>query len=155
HRISDPNIAAELLTGHEDISAAVRRLTEGARRQVRAFDRPPYVERPGSNLENQRRRLRTGIAHRVIYDPAAVAWPGRFHGDILPRIRAGEQARVLAELPLKLVISDDRSAIIPFSLAPGGHAAAYLIHRSPMLVALEALFEVEWERATPLRDTRS
>lgn len=154
HRISDPNIAVELLTSHEDISAAVRRLTEGARRQLRAFDLPPYVDRPGSNLETQRQRQRTGIAHRVIYDRAAVAWPGRLQDDILPSIRGGEQARVLAELPLKLVISDDRCAIIPFSLAPGGHSAAYLIQRSPMLVALETLFEIEWERATPLQDTR-
>ncbi|GGJ51257.1 TrmB family transcriptional regulator [Streptomyces brasiliensis] len=153
HRISDPNIAVELLTSHEDISAAVQRLTDDARHQIRAFDRPPYIDRPGSNLETQRRRQRTGVAHRVIYDRAAVAWPGRLRNDILPSIRVGEQARVLTELPLKLVVVDDRWAIIPFSLAPGGHSAAYLIHRSPMLTALEALFEAEWERATPLRDT--
>ena len=152
-RISDPDIAVELLTDREDISTAVHRLTEGARREVRAFDRPPYVDRPGSNLQTQLERQRTGVAHRVIYDRAAVSWPGRLENDILPSVRTGERARVRAELPLKLVISDDRSAIIPFSLAPGGHSAAYLIHRSPMLSALEALFEAEWARAAPLRDT--
>jgi sugar-specific transcriptional regulator TrmB len=153
HRISDPDIAVELLTDRDDISAAVHRLTEGARRQVRAFDRPPYVDRPGSNLQSQVERQRTGVVHRVIYDRATVAWPGRLNDDILPSVRTGEQARVRAELPLKLVISDDRTAVIPFSLAPGGHSAAYLIHRSPMLAALEALFEAEWERAMPWRDT--
>ncbi|MBY8881278.1 helix-turn-helix domain-containing protein [Actinacidiphila acidipaludis] len=152
-RISDPDIAVELLTDREDISAAVRRLTEGARREVRAFDRPPYVDRPGSNLQTQVERQRTGVVHRVIYDRAAVAWPGRLEHDILPSVRTGEQARVRADLPLKLVVSDDRSAIIPFSLAPGGHSAAYLIHRSPMLSALEALFEAEWARAVPLQDS--
>ncbi|SEP08047.1 helix-turn-helix domain-containing protein [Actinacidiphila rubida] len=151
-RISDPDIAVELLTDREDISAAVRRLTDGAQREVRAFDRPPYVDRPGSNLQTQVERQRTGVVHRVVYDRAAVAWPGRLEDDILPSVRTGEQARVRAELPLKLVLSDDRSAIIPFSLAPRGHSAAYLIHRSPMLSALEALFEAEWERAVPLRD---
>ncbi|MEV7322037.1 helix-turn-helix domain-containing protein [Streptomyces sp. NPDC093970] len=153
HRISDPSIAVELLTGHEDINSAFRRLTGSARQQVRAFDRPPYVNRPGSDLENQRRRQHTGVAHRVVYDRAAVAWPGRLRDDILPSVRTGEEARVRAELPLKLVIADDRSAIIPFSLATGGHSVAYLVHRSPILAALEALFEAEWERATPLRDT--
>ncbi|MQY40156.1 hypothetical protein SRB17_81860 [Streptomyces sp. RB17] len=153
-RISDPNIAVELITGHEDISAAVSRLTASARRQLRAFDRPPYVERPGSNLENQRRRQHAGVGHRVIYDRAAVAWPGRLRDDILPSIRIGEDARVREKLPLKLVIADDRWAVIPFSLATGGHSVAYLVHRSPMLTALEALFEAEWERATPVRDTK-
>ncbi|MFD8076272.1 helix-turn-helix domain-containing protein [Streptomyces sp. NPDC059718] len=149
-RISHPDMAAELLTDREDISDAVHRLTTGARREVCAFDRPPYVDRPGSNLGAQLERQRNGVAHRVIYDREAVAWPGRLRADIVPSIRAGEQARVRPELPLKLVISDNKAAIIPFSLAPGGQSAAYLIHRSPMLVALQALFEAQWERAVPL-----
>jgi DNA-binding CsgD family transcriptional regulator/DNA-binding Lrp family transcriptional regulator len=149
-RIADPDIAVELLTSREDISAAAHRLAAGAQREVRGFDRPPYVDRPGGNLDTQVGRQRTGVAHRVIYDGAALAWPGRLENDILPSVRNGEQARVRAELPLKLVICDDRSAIIPFSLAPRGITAAYLIHRSPILSALEALFEAEWERAAPL-----
>jgi hypothetical protein len=149
-RISRPDIAVELLTTWDDVSSAVRRLTSGARSQLRAFDLPPYINRPGGDLDAQVQRQRTGVTHRVIYDRQAVAWPGRLHDDILPSMRNGEQSRVRAELPLKLVISDDRTALIPFSLAPGGHSAAYLIHRSPMLAALEALFEAEWERAAPL-----
>jgi len=153
HRISHPDIAVELLTSREDIGEAVRRLTAEARHEVRAFDRPPYVNRPGSNLQQQVQRQRGGIAHRVIYSREAVAWPGRLLGDILPSVRTGEQARVRAELPLKLIIRDDQTALIPFSLAAGGHAAAYLVHRSPMLTALEALFEAEWERAVALDAT--
>ncbi|MGW3624189.1 helix-turn-helix domain-containing protein [Streptomyces sp. NPDC000880] len=148
-RISHPDMAVELLMDRDDISAAVLRLTSGARREVCAFDRPPYVDRPGSNLDGQLERQRTGVVHRVIYDREAVSWPGRLQGDIVPSVRAGEQARVRPELPLKLVISDSRAAIIPFSLAPGGQAA-YLIHGSPMLVALQSLFEAQWERAVPL-----
>ncbi|MGW2708937.1 TrmB family transcriptional regulator [Streptomyces sp. NPDC001356] len=150
-RIADPDIAVEVLRGRDDISAAVRRLTAGARRQIRTFDRPPYVDRPGSNLDDQRRRQRSGVAHRVLYDRSAVAWPGRLADDILPSIRTGEQARVRAHLPIKLVIADDAQAVIPFSLAPGGHLTAYLVHRSPMLTALEALFEAEWDRGSPLQ----
>ena len=149
-RISDPHMAVELLTDRDEISATVHRIIAEARVQIRAFDRPPYVDRPGSNLDFQVERQRTGVIHRVIYDREAVAWPGRLANDIASSIRAGEQARTRSELPLKLIISDDRSAIIPFSLAPGGHLAAYLIHRSLMLVALESLFEAYWDRAAPM-----
>lgn len=151
-RINAPDLAVELLNGREDVSAAVRRLYDGARRQVRTFDRPPYIDRPGSNLEHQVQRQRTGVTYRVLYDRAAVAWPGRLLTDILPSVRSGEQARVRAELPLKLLIADDHLAIIPLSLAPGGHSAAYQVHRSPMLTALEALFEAEWDRSMPLTE---
>ncbi|MFJ2646210.1 TrmB family transcriptional regulator [Streptomyces sp. NPDC087420] len=154
-RISHPDMAVELLSDRDDISAAVRRLTAAARREIRAFDRPPYVDRPGSNLDAQVQRQRTGVVHRVIYDREAVAWPGRLDNDIVPSIRTGEQARVRNELPLKLVLSDDRAAIIPFSLAPGGQSVAYLIHPSPMLVALSSLFEAQWDRALPLLATDS
>ena len=149
-RITHPEMAVELLTDRDDISSAVGRMTADARREVRAFDRPPYVDRPGVNLDLQIQRQRRGVTHRVIYSQEAVAWPGRMTADIEPSIRAGEKARVRPELPLKLVISDNQVAIIPFSLAAGGQSAAYLIHQSPMLVALASLFEGEWERAVAL-----
>jgi predicted transcriptional regulator len=152
-RITHPEMAVELLTDRDDISSAVGRLTADARSEVRAFDRPPYVDRPGSNLDLQIQRQRSGVVHRVIYSQEAVAWPGRMTSDIGPSMRAGEKARVRPELPLKLVISDNRVAIIPFSLAAGGQSAAYLIQQSPMLVALESLFEAEWERAVALPDS--
>lgn len=151
-RIAHPELGVELLTDRDEISSAVHRLTADARHQVRAFDRPPYVDRPGSNLDQQLERQRAGVAHRVVYDRAAVSWPGRLHDDIVPSVRAGERARVRPELPLKLVISDSAAALIPFSLAVRGQSAAYLIRRSPMLVALESLFESEWERAVPLTE---
>jgi predicted transcriptional regulator len=151
-RINQRDMAVELLTSREHINATVRRLTVDARREVRVCDRPPYFDGPGSNLDSQLQQQRRGVIYRVIYDREAVAWPGRLNNDIVPSMRAGEQARVHPELPLKLVISDDRAAIVPFTLGPGGQSVAYLIHRSPVLVALESLFEAQWERAVPLSD---
>lgn len=151
-RINDPDMAVELLGNRDDVSVAAHRLIAMAQREVRAFDRPPYVDRPGHDVQNQIQRQRHGVTHRVIYDRAALAWPGRLIDDIIPSMRAGEASRVHPDLPMKIVIADDTAAIIPFSLAPGGHAAAYLIHPSPMLFALECLFEAYWERATPITD---
>lgn len=88
-RIKDPAMAVELLSNRDDVSAAARRLPAIAQHQVRAFDRPPYVDRPGSNFGVQLQRQKGGVAHRVIYDRAAVAWPGRLRDDIIPSMRAG------------------------------------------------------------------
>jgi hypothetical protein len=152
-RINDPSSAVQLLSNRDDVSAAARRLLAVAQHQVRAFDRPPYVDRPGANLGGQIQRQKVGVAHRVVYDRTSVAWPGRLHNDIIPAMRAGEQSRMHPALPLKLVIADDHTAIIPFSLAPGGQSSAYLIHESPLLVALESLFESYWDRALPIPGT--
>lgn len=151
-RVNDPAIAVELLTNRDDVSSAARRMSAIAQHEVRAFDRPPYVDRPGSNVGEQLRRQKDGVAYRVLYDRAAVAWPGRLHGDIISSMRAGERSRVHPALPLKLIIADRHTAIIPFSMGPGALTAAYLVHQSPLLVALECLFESYWEHSLPVRD---
>ena len=151
-RILHPDLAADVLTDRDDISAMARRIQADAQVQIRAFDRPPYVDRPGSNLGVQVERQRRGVRHRVVYDRAAVAWQGRLEHDIVPSVRAGERARVRPQLPLKLILCDDRMGIIPFSIAPRGEAAAYVIHGSSLMAALAALFEAEWDRAVPLSD---
>jgi predicted transcriptional regulator len=150
--ILHPDMAVDVLTDRDDISAMARRIQADARVQVRGFDRPPYIDRPGSNLGVQVERQRRGVRHRVVYDRAAVALRGRLEQDIMPSARAGEQARVRPELPLKLILCDDRMGIIPFSIAPRGEAAAYAIYGSSLLAALSALFEAEWDRAVPLSD---
>jgi DNA-binding Lrp family transcriptional regulator len=149
-RISHSDLAVEVMTNRDDISSLVRRIASDSRVQVRAFDRPPYVDRPGSNHELQVEKLRGGVRQRVIYDRAALAWPGRIDRDILPSLKAGEQARMRPDLPLKLLISDDRIGMIPLSVAPRGETNAYVIRQSSLLVALAALFEAEWQRALPL-----
>jgi predicted transcriptional regulator len=155
NRILHPDTAVDVLTNRDDISAMARRIQVDAQIQVRAFDRPPYIDRPGSNLAAQIERQRRGVRHRVVYDRAAVALRGRLEEDIMPSARAGEQARVRPELPLKLILCDDRMGIIPFSIAPRGEAAAYVIYGSSLLAALSALFEAEWDRAVPLSDVVS
>jgi hypothetical protein len=118
-RILHPDTAVDVLTDRDDISAMARRIQIEAQVQVRGFDRPPYIDRPGSNLEVQVERQRQGVRHRVVYDRSAVALQGRLEQDIVLSVRAGEQARVRPELPLKMILCDDRM---------GDHS---LQHRSP------------------------
>lgn len=153
-RIEHPDLAVGVLTERQDISALVQRIHSEARAEVCILDRPPYVNRPGSSFGLQAERQRQGVRHRVVYDRRALAVPGRLELTILPSVRAGEQARVLAELPVKLMMADDRIAVLPFSLAPG-QSSVYVVHRSSLLIALRVLFEAQWERAVPLSDPPS
>jgi hypothetical protein len=155
NRVS-PELAIEQLTDRETIAAAVARLETEAQQQVRVFDTPPYYEPPGGegaarNTQTQIARHQTdGVAHRVIYSQDALTWPRKLETDIVPAILGGEHARVRRTLPLKLIIRDDQDALIPFALSRGGLHIAYLVRRSPLFTALEALFESEWVQAVPL-----
>jgi DNA-binding CsgD family transcriptional regulator len=152
-RYIHPDQSLEVLVGRENIGRRVARLQNSARTQVRGFDKPPYVSAPGENLEHERQRLRQGIRYRVIYTRDAIAWPGRLRADILVGLRQGEQARVRPDLPLKLLMADDRIAVIPISSNEQDIGVAYVVHPSSLLDALITLFEAEWDRGAPLSES--
>jgi Sugar-specific transcriptional regulator TrmB len=149
-RFTHPAELVEVVTGADNISGRVARLQESAQVQIRGFDRPPYIDRPGGNLDDEHRRLTDGIRYRVIYDREAIAIPGRLHNDILVSSAQGERSRVRPELPIKMLMADEQIAVIPISSSPHVADAAYVIHPSALLDALVTLFEAEWARAVPL-----
>lgn len=146
-----PADLVEVIEGADNVRNAFRRLQHEARRQFRGFDRPPYLHNPVKGNPDEGRRLSTQeIAYRVIYDRSALAMPGRM-ADIWNGIHLGEQARV-GEVPMKLMLADDRAALIPVATAGASYNidAAYLIRPSSLLDALSVLFEALWARSVPL-----
>lgn len=66
---------------------------------------------------------------------------------------AGEQARLLPEVPMKMKLADQTTAMLP--LTPTGTAGALVIRAPVIISALRDYFELLWERATPLKPERS
>ncbi|AUG80373.1 hypothetical protein CFP65_5679 [Kitasatospora sp. MMS16-BH015] len=150
-RFTDPAHSVEVLSGGEAIAQRLEHLADTAEYQVRGFDCPPYIQDPVANLPRQRQRMRAGVRFRTVFDKEAVAWPGRLEKEILVGVADGEEARVRPVLPMKMMMADDRMAIIPISVGDAVLDAAYVIHPSALLQALDGLFEAEWERAVPLQ----
>jgi hypothetical protein len=149
-RVHHPDTQVEVVHGTPNIARLTVRVHEQTQYQLRGFDRPPYSSEPGGSYSLENSRLAAGVTYRVIYDGAALALPGRMDHDILPSSAAGEQARTRPELPIKLIISDDQLALIPAAVTSRSIDTTFVIHRSPILDALIALFEAEWARATPI-----
>lgn len=139
----DPAELIETVTGLDAVLRRWERLQRDARREVRGFDRPPYGQQ---HNELELELLGRGIGYRSIYQPASL--DGRLD-HITHLLAAGEQARVLPDLPLKLMLIDDRYALVPLHVATG-HDSAVVIHPSPLLEALSWLFELAWERSAPI-----
>jgi DNA-binding Lrp family transcriptional regulator len=135
----------EVVTGHE-ISRAFVWMQQSAVRDVRAFDRPPYVHAAGNPVEPS--ILARGVRWRAVYHPDALELPGAVTG-IRDLVALGEQARVLAYVPFKMQLVDDRMAIVALdSDSPVARAA--LVYPSALLEALAIVFESCWQRAIPL-----
>ncbi|MDR3080431.1 MAG: helix-turn-helix domain-containing protein [Streptomyces sp.] len=150
HHRHHPAELVEVIEGEANVRNTVIRLQREAREQIRGFDRPPYLENPvGGNREENRQIEVRGLTYRVIYDQSAVVIPGRI-ADIWRGIQRGERARVSGRVPMKMVLCDDRLALIPVTAPDYRPDAAYLVHPSSMLDAFSELFEVLWEHAVPL-----
>lgn len=65
---------------------------------------------------------------------------------------AGEQARLLPEVPMKMKLADQTTAMLP--LTATGTAGALVIKAPVIISALRDYFEMLWDRATPLRPGR-
>jgi DNA-binding CsgD family transcriptional regulator len=155
-RFADPERSVEVVSGRDIVRQRWGQLQRQSREQVRAFDRPPYTTADpyGGPNHIELGLLRRGVSYRVLYDYAVVDYP-QWYDHIRSAIGHGETARMTSGLPMKLVISDARQAIVPLLRARDNVVdAAYVVYPSPLLDALIALFETSWSRGSPVRASR-
>ena len=126
-----------------------QQMQRAVRSQVRALDCPPYFGDPVEPDPVELERLRDGVVYRVIYAEEVLRTPGRW-ADVEAGMNAGEDARLVPELPAKLTLFDDFAASLPINPSHGRPTAVAIVHPSPMLDALAALFEMYWSMAVPL-----
>lgn len=142
----------EVLATREAAAERFAQLQRVTRERLEAMVRPPWGRLAmGDDEESQRSLLARGVVVMGIYDEDALRQPGIL--DHLQRMAArGEQARVVNRLPLKLALFDRRVALVPLTrLEPTGRVdAGLVVHRSALLDALIALFDLYWRRGAPI-----
>lgn len=129
---------------------------DNARREVVCFCRAGHVAMTSQENTEELEALRRGVTFRVVYERALLEEPGMLV-NLAEGIKLGEQARAVQDLPVRMLIADGELGVLPLVqhvVGPDEPTAA-LVRRSSLLVALSALFESIWERATPLRLTES
>ena len=145
----NPAELVEVVTGRQAVTQRVDQAQRSARREIRGFDKPPYAAPIDSTVDSQLEFVRGGGVLRAIHECAALEEPG-YLARLEPGVAAGEQARVLPWLPMKLFLVDDRLAIVPLQAAPAAIESSVVVHQSALLEALSALFETLWQLALPL-----
>ncbi|MEU0830037.1 LuxR family transcriptional regulator [Streptomyces sp. NPDC005969] len=142
------NDLVEVVTG-EAIGPRMRQAWASAREQIRQFDSPPYFPLAGAT-DDSLATLARGVTQRVVYSRESLEHPGQLEAVIEPCIEAGEQARVLPSVPVKLVIIDDAYALVSLSIKEADvHNTMLVVQPCGLLSALVALFEQAWQNALP------
>lgn len=145
----------EVVTG-DAIGPRIRHAWASARDQIRQFESPPYFPLPDAT-DDALATLARGVTQRVVYSRESLEHPGHLKEVIEPCIKAGEQARVLPSVPVKLVIIDEAYALVSLSIKEADvHNTMLVVQPCGLFSALVALFEQSWQNALPFhgRTTR-
>jgi sugar-specific transcriptional regulator TrmB len=141
---TDPLEYIEVLRDREAINTRFGELQASIKHEILVFTKPPYATPPQENVEGldvvRSHRARAVYEFTAFDDPAFTEGVRRF-------VEAGEDARFVAELPLKLVVIDE--TIVMFGMddpVAGGGGSTIVVVEHPQLasvlkIAFQAVFE--------------
>jgi sugar-specific transcriptional regulator TrmB len=141
---SDPLEYIEVLRDRGAINERFTELQAGVKREILVFTKPPYATPPQENVEGiqvTRSHVARSVYEYSVFDDAeTMEGVRRF-------IEAGEEARFVEQVPLKLVIIDE--AIVMFGMQdPVGGASelTIMVVEHPALAStLKLAFESVWD----------
>jgi sugar-specific transcriptional regulator TrmB len=142
---SDPLEYIEVLRDRGAINERFAELQAGVKREILVFTKPPYATPPQENLEGIE-VTRTHVARSVYEfsifdDPAATEGVRQF-------IEAGEEARFVEDVPLKLVIIDETTVMFGMQdpVAGSSELTIMVVEHPALAITLKISFQSVWDR---------
>lgn len=136
----DREQVVELISSRTAIGQILEQMLQTVQSEIFAFQRPP--------MYFMHREIPKGVRARTISDAAYLALPGALESLRLV-MAMGEEARTFPVLPVKMVVVDRRMGLIPLH-AEDPNGPVLLVRDCTLIDALCGLFDLTWERATPL-----
>jgi len=147
----------EVVTGESEIHRTLTSLGDATRCETATF--APGGAQRGAHLHASRQRdaeiFGRGVKSRTIYLTSARNDPEtRRYVEWLNE--QGAEARTTPTLPIRMIISDRKTAVLPVDPTPGnGMRGILVLHQPSVVAALQALFEIIWAAANPLGQPQS
>jgi sugar-specific transcriptional regulator TrmB len=146
---TDPLEYIEVLRDARAINERFEELQAGVKREILVFTKSPYARPAQENVEGltvaREHKARSVYEFAAFDDPAFIEGVRRF-------IEAGEEARFVPELPLKLVIIDE--SIVMFGMedpvAGGEHLTIMVVEHPSLAGILKIAFDAVWDRGLTL-----
>lgn len=141
---TDPLEYIEVLRDRRAINERFAELESGIKKEILVFTTPPYATPVHEHTEG----LEVASSHRArsVYEFSAFD-DARFVEGVRRYVEAGEEARFVAQLPLKLVIIDEQIVMFGIEDPVGGSSILTMIvvdHPS-LARLLKVAFEAVWE----------
>lgn len=141
--------AVEVIRDPAKIGALSFELCLSAKTEFVSFTTASFRKAPTkqSAVATPREIVDRGVRLRIVYERPALEIAGAKDA-VAASLASGWEIRVVPSLPMKMVIADDHSALVPLDRTGMGGAA--LVRAQPVVAALRALFEMTWGSAVEL-----
>jgi sugar-specific transcriptional regulator TrmB len=141
---TDPLEYIEVLRDRRAINERFAELQAAVKKEILVFTKPPYATPPQENVEGleviQTHEARSLYEFSVFDDPAVTRGVQRF-------VEAGEEARFVPSLPLKLVIIDE--TIVMFGMedpvAGSSDLTIVVVEHQSLAKVLKTAFDAIWD----------
>lgn len=147
----DPLDYIEVLRDRNAINERFGELQENIREEILVFTKPPYAKPAQENVEglevSRKHRARSVYEYSALDDPDFAAGVRRF-------IEAGEEARFVEELPLKLVIIDQKFVMFGMEDPVAGQSelTIVVVEHSALAKVLKVAFDAIWAQGVTIDD---
>ncbi len=132
----------EVIENGAVLAQIVDRFLKGVKHELIGFQRAPILFPRDSDP------VPAGTQAKIVSDASFLEIPGAIDS-LRQSVEMGEEARTYAKLPFKMLIVDRRLGLITLHSENIG-GAALLVRPSALLDAMCMLFDLVWERATPI-----
>jgi HTH-type transcriptional regulator, sugar sensing transcriptional regulator len=155
-KIESPLDYIEVLTDTEQVKEKWLTIQTNTEKELLYFTKPPYVSSLDDNVDNELDKIVNKVKIKSIYEYKDATSEGI---ENLIKIiemyqKVGEEARVLKELPMKLVVSDDTISLLSLndriSLNPS--ITSILVNHPSFAKAMKEVFESYWQKGITLEE---
>lgn len=143
---TDPLDYIEVLRDRRAINERFAELQAGVKREILVFTKPPYAKPPQENVEGlqvTRSHVARSLYEFGVFDDEAVSEGVRRF------LEAGEEARFVPQLPLKLVIIDEEIVMFGMEdpIAGSAELTIVVVEHSSLAKVLKTAFDAIWSSA--------
>lgn len=126
---------------------------ETTEKEIIGFTRGPYSQEPFANVNQEMNLIREGVKLRNVYEYNDVCTIG-FLEYVLQWKEVGEEVRVNKELPIKMMIFDEKTVMFalndPVSLKPS--LTTMIVEHCGFAKVMKFVFESVWSKSSPIEE---
>jgi HTH-type transcriptional regulator, sugar sensing transcriptional regulator len=150
---NDPLDYIEIIRETMQLQNRICQLIDSAEREVLVFSKPPSLasrEKILQQIEMERESLKRGVTSKCIYElPKNDEQRDWLFEYITLAAGAGEEARVIEEIPIKMMIFDEKVVVFTLEdpLLHKPSTTTQIIEHRSLAKSLRILFQTVWEQA--------